>query len=192
MRCYLAGPVAIPMWLATLLLPTGCAREREATQPAHDAVLVRDTGAPATTSGSVDCVGLESSILVAEPTRAALRSAFGEPDSVISVVEPNRHVDGAIDSLFVMHYPGLLVSIRTPTGAADLADHVQVSDARYIRYPQLAMGAAASQVTAALGPPTRRTGDTLVYECGAGAEQPVTFILRSGVVRLITIDYYVD
>jgi hypothetical protein len=176
--------------LTGLLLAWGCARE--AAQPARDATDERADVAAQETPARVDCVGLEISILATEPSRSALRARFGAPDSVISAVEPNRHVEGAVDSLFVVHYPGLLVSIRTPTGAADLADHVEITDARYIRHAQLAIGASEAQIAAVLGPPTRRTPEAMIYECGAGAEQPVTFRLQAGVVRSIMIDYYVD
>ena len=106
--------------------------------------------------------------------------------------EPNRHVPGRTDSLFVVHYDGLVSSIRTPSPGRDLPFHVVVTDNRFVRHPAIGIGATAATVEAVLGAPTRRTDATLVYECGEGAEEPVTFRLEAGRVERIVIDYYVD
>lgn len=140
----------------------------------------------------VPCEELELAILTVAPTRAELRSAFGEPDSAATETEPNRHVEGAADSLFVVHYPGLVVSIRKPEGGEDMADRVEVTAPRYIRYPWLAPGASAQQVEASLGDPTDGDPERLTYNCNLGADQPVTFQLRDGRVTAVTIEYYVD
>lgn len=160
-----------------------------------DSAALTDRAPGALDAGAVEpiaCEGLESSLLPVPATRAALRDRFGAPDSIRATTEPNRHVAGATDSLFVVYYPGLLISLRTPSGGRDMADRVEVTDGRYVRHAALRIGAPAAQVLAALGTPNTRDATRLVYDCGEGAEQPVTFTLQHGVVAAITIDYYVD
>lgn len=140
----------------------------------------------------VACEGLETSIIAAPLTRAGLRERFGAPDSVAGTVEPNRHVQGAIDSLFTVYYPGLQASFRTPTDARDLISRATISSNHYVRYIQIGIGTSAAQVRAALGSPGQQNSTELIYDCNEEANQPVTFRLRDGVVEAISIEYYVD
>ena len=39
---------------------------------------------------------------------------------------------GAVDSLFSVEYPGFIMEIRTPTGARDMATHVEVEESRQL------------------------------------------------------------
>jgi hypothetical protein len=73
-----------------------------------------------------------------------------------------------------------------------MADHVEITEPRYVRHDRLAPGVTAAQVLAVLGEPTERDHARLVYDCNLGADQPVTFHLRNGRVASVTIDYYVD
>lgn len=140
----------------------------------------------------LQCELLPGMLLATNPTRADLRGRFGEPDSVRVVIEANRHVPDAIDSIFTLHYPGLVVSMRTPPGAGDMAEHVAVTDNRYLRFTEVGIGVEAARITDVLGPPTEADGDRLVYSCGMGAEQPTTFVLADGRVSRIFVEYYVD
>src|SRR5690606_26552611 len=140
----------------------------------------------------IACAGLETSILVVPATRDALRDRFGPADSTRTTTEPNRHMPEATDSLFVVYYPGLVAGLRKPSGGDDMADLVEITDGRYVRHEALRIGASAARVLAALGEPGQRDPSSLVYDCGEGADQPVTFMLRNGAVAAITIDYYVD
>jgi hypothetical protein len=151
------------------------------------------------TSGEVNpgsvpatCDGLHYEILKVPATREAFAAAFGQPDSTAVATEPNRHIPGAVDSLFTVHYPGLLMDIRTPPGSRDMATHVRVTDDRYLAYPGLGMGTSAARVEEVLGEPRERAADYLRYQCGEGAEQPVTFRIAGGRVSAVEIDYYVD
>lgn len=181
------------MLLATVAAAIGC------TSPAPDDA--DSASAPdsvdATDTALVDvepiaCAGLETSILVVPATRGALRDRFGPADSTHTATEPNRHMPEATDSLFVVFYPGLVVSLRRPSGGDDMADLVEITDGRYVHHAALRIGAPAARVLAALGEPVRRDAAALVYDCTEGAEQPVTFLLRNGAVAAIRIDYYVD
>jgi hypothetical protein len=141
---------------------------------------------------AADCEALGVRILRLHPTRAALAGTYGPPDSILATAEPNRHVPGATDSLFVVHYPGLEVHIRTPAGARDLVSDVVVRDGRYIADPRFGPGSDAASVRAALGEPGEQADGQWTYECGTHVENPVTFEFRAGRVAAITIGYYVD
>ena len=164
---------------------------------AGDTAAAHDTAArsPAPTL-SLDCDTLAAALLRSGATRSALAQAYGEPDSIEVTTEPNRHMPGATDSLFVVHYAGLAVTLRTPPAARDLVSAVTVTDNRYLAYPSIGIGARESAVVGALGEPDERTtadGTTsLIYACGEEVEQPVTFHLRDGVVVRIEASYYVD
>lgn len=138
------------------------------------------------------CDDLHYEILQVPPTRQAFAARFGRPDSVISTVEPNRHVLDAVDSLFTVYYPGLIMDIRTPTGARDMATVVRLDDNRYLAYPGIGVGTAASRVREVLGEPHEEGAGYLRYQCSEAVEQPVTFRIAAGRVSAIRIDYYVD
>ena len=140
----------------------------------------------------IACQDLARTILAVEPLRASLAREFGAPDSIVATVEPNRHVPGRMDSLFVVHYSGLTSFLRKPGGGQDMMDHVVVTENRFLSHPSIGVGVSGDRVIAALGEPTRRTAESLVYDCGMHVEEPVTFHLEDHVVRRIEIDYYLD
>ena len=164
---------------------------------AGDTAAAHDTAArsPASTL-SLDCDTLAATLLRTGATRSALAEAYGEPDSVEVTTEPNRHMPDATDSLFVVHYPGLAVTLRAPPSARDLVSAVTVADNRYLAYPSIGMGTREEAVVAALGEPHERTArdgmTVLTYACGEEVEQPVTFLVRDDVVVRIEASYYVD
>lgn len=138
------------------------------------------------------CEDLHATMLKVAPTREAFAAEFGAPDSIARSAEPNRHDPATVDSLFTVYYPRLVLDIRTPAGARDMATHVGVEDNRYLAYPGIGIGAAASKVEEVLGEPRERGPDSLTYQCGMGAEQPVTFRIADGRVRAVDIAWYVD
>jgi hypothetical protein len=177
--------------LVAALALAGCSNE-----PSRDAP--PETSAPEAPAAAqagplpAGCEGIESTILQAAATREGLRTRFGEPDSTTLQAVPNRHVEGATDTLFAIYYPGLTSNVHWPEGGADIPDLVTVTDNRYLAFPRIGVGAAADSVIAALGEPTAREADALVYACAMDVEQPVRFELADGRVRRIVIDYYVD
>lgn len=182
--------------LATGLM-IGCTGERP-DQPEGSVEDERGIEIPSPDPDSPDvagltCEGLEEKLLLAHASRAELAGTFGTPDSVNSTTEPNRHVPGATDSLFVVHYPGLVAHFRKPSEGDDLVSFVEVEDNRYLQYPSIGVGATEERVVSVLGEPGTHEPGRLVYECaGVGPEQPVTFRLSDGVVERIEIAYYVD
>lgn len=157
------------------------------------AVLLRSCDSPERAAeADLTCEGLERRIVGADLTRAGLRDAFGPPAGRSVTLEPNRHLPDATDSIFDLRWDGLRVEIRTPPDGEDLAVHARISDDRFLRYPSVGMGAPADRVLEVLGTPSSRRDDALVYDCGMGASQPVTFHLEDGVVRRVEISFYVD
>ena len=152
------------------------------------------TVAPAVSERAVpqSCEDLHTAILKVRPTRQAFAAAFGAPDSIAPGAEPNRHDPAVTDSIFTVYYPGLVLDIRTPAGSRDMATHVRVEDNRYLAYPGIGIGAAATKVEEVLGEPHERRPGRLTYQCDQAVEQPVTFSLPDGRVRAIEIAYYVD
>lgn len=140
----------------------------------------------------LSCENLETEILGASHSREGFRRTHGSPDSILVWTEPNRHVEGAVDSLFTVYYPGLLASFRRPTGGRDLIVAAGVTSNRYLSDSTIGIGASEAEIVARLGEPTRREDSNLVYECGMEVEQPVTFEIRNGAVFAITVAYYVD
>lgn len=185
--------LALVFALATL----ACAADRPEQIPTPDSAGATDTNnAAAHPILALDCDTLAATLLRTAATRSALAEAYGEPDSVAVATEPNRHMPDATDSLFVVHYPGLAVTLRTPPSARDLVAAVTVTDNRYLAYPSIGIGTREEAVIAALGEPHERAeGDgttVLTYACGEEVEQPVTFDIRDGVVVRIEASYYVD
>jgi hypothetical protein len=165
-----------------------CAGERARPNASTDSVSTDS----ATVGAPMSCDGLEYNILRADITRASMRERYGAPDSIVATTEANRHVPGLTDSLFAVHYAGLTAHIRTPPSNRDLGTEVHVSDNRYLRHPEIGIGVGPATLVNVLGQPTRSDTTSLVYECGDGAEQPVTFHLAQNVVHRIEIRYYVD
>ena len=138
------------------------------------------------------CVTLMDSVFLAPSTRVALLQAYGSPDSVNASTEPNRHVTGVIDSLFRVHYPGLTANFRKPGGGSDLIIGMEATDNRYLRYPGIGIGARRDRLIQVLSDTSLVTEDRIEYNCGMGADEPVTFWLAGGQVRRVSMSYYVD
>lgn len=170
----------------------GTTERQDATVSEARAVASEQLAWDSASMAELTCEDLEREILAAAPNRAALEEAYGEADSMRVATEPNRHVQGATDSLFLVYYPGMVMNLRKPEDGDDLADDVEISDNRYLRYPAIGIGAPIDRVTRALGTPMLRDSGRVIYDCGFGAEQPVTFVLNQGIVRRIIVDYYLD
>jgi hypothetical protein len=188
--------VARSLVLATtaLAMLSGCTTGQE-HQPAEDGDTA-DARAEASRGEALPagCEGLAETILRFEHTRANLVRHMGPADTVEATAHPNRHVPGVTDSLFTIHYPGLVAGVHKPGGGEDLVSHVAVTDNRYLAFPRIGIGAQQDSVMAALGLPTegQTDGSALTYNCGMGPDQPVTFHLQDNRVSRITVEYYVD
>lgn len=184
--------------VAICALAPGCADRQSGPDRPGDGsspgVEVPVTAGDAVEEGAVpaSCEDLHATMLRVPPTRQAFAAEFGAPDSIARSAEPNRHDPATVDSLFIVYYPRLVLDIRTPAGARDMATHVRVEDNRYLAYPGIGIGATAREVEEALGEPGARDPGRLIYQCGSGAEQPVMFSIPNGRVRAVEIAWYVD
>lgn len=138
------------------------------------------------------CIKLMDSVFLAPSTRAALLQTYGTPDSVNASTEPNRHVAGAIDSLFQVQYSGLTASFRKPAEGSDLITQLEATENRYLRYPSIGIGARGDRLVQVLNDASLVTDDRVEYNCGMGADEPVTFWLVRGQIRRVSKSYYVD
>ena len=134
-------------------------------------------------------------LAVAIPDREAFRSTVGEPTGVSRTPVANRHVPDQMDTLYVFTRDGLEAAYYV-LPRRDLLSSVAVRDPRWLRYGSPTIGTTGAAVEAAFGPPARRAsgGAVLTYACqqAAGPEEPVVFLLDSGVVREVGFLYYVD
>src|SRR5688572_20522725 len=89
----------------------------------------------------VDCVEFaENGIAHDDLTRAALLGTLGAPDTLEWSV---MRMGGSEDSLFVVRYPGLAVSLHKPAGGTEIVDQVRITDNMHLRYPQAGIGATS-------------------------------------------------
>lgn len=147
-------------------------------------------------AGPADLPSLEAFIRdglsVPAESRASLRDALGDRDSIASEVIPNRHVPGVVDTLFTVYYPGLEVHIHRPGPGGELLSSVDVASNRYLHYPVI--GAAGSAIEEAFGAPDDRAPGTLTYLCTTciAGDNPVHIFLENGRVAGVQFNYYVD
>ena len=136
---------------------------------------------------------VEYGVRVPKESRQEVIAVLGRPDSARSVAEANRHDPAVTDSLVVLYYPGLRLDYRV-SGGKDLLEVTDVSDNRYLKYPMIGVGASATNIIHALGPPWERTDSAYSYDCGRciGADEPVIFHLAAGRVTNVEYQFYVD
>jgi hypothetical protein len=130
-------------------------------------------------------------------TRAGLAAALGRPDSVAVTVMANRHDPAVTDSLFTLHYDGLVATVhRAGYDGRELLTGLTVLSDRYLQPDSpVRLGDSASAVRLALGEPDESDADTLIYlcdECLAAGYEAVRFHLVGDAVRRIEVHYWLD
>ena len=141
----------------------------------------------------VDCVEFaENGIAHDDLTRAGLLGKLGVPDSLEWSV---MQMAGSEDSLFVVRYPGLAVSMHKPAGGTEIVDQVRITDNMHLRYPQAGIGTSADALKAQFDTITPlEANEQLIYNCHSHAanDNPVAFQLRADTVVEIIYTYYMD
>ena len=141
----------------------------------------------------VDCVEFaENGIVHDDLTRAGLLGTLGVPDTLEWTV---MQMAGSEDSLFVVRYPGIAVSLHRPTGGTEIVDQVRITDNTHLRYPQAGIGTSSDALKAQFDTvaPLEANGQ-LIYNCHShpANDNPVAFQLRADTVVEIIYTYYMD
>ena len=129
--------------------------------------------------------------------RRAVAAKFGKPDSVRADPGPNPYTPTQIDTVAEVFYPGLRLKYwvmgKPPADNESLLE-ADISDNKYLRFPQVGIGATREELVRTIGEPGDRTDDTFRYECGlhimSGAN--VTFHFADGRVKRILYYWEMD
>jgi hypothetical protein len=142
------------------------------------------------------CGDLAENGFKADGVRTVVAAQFGRPDSVRVQPAPNPHRPAQTDTVVDVFYPGLRLHywvLGLPQPQTDILLEADVSDNKYLKYPQLGIGATAAEIASALGEP-ERTPDRYNYSCAlhimSGAD--VTFHLAGGRVRRVDYRWEAD
>jgi len=133
----------------------------------------------------------EHGLKIRDIGRHAVAARIGKPDSVRLQPSPNPHRPAQTDTLADVFYPGLHLQswVVAAPQAYEILLEADVSDNKYLNYPQLGIGATPSEISSALGDPHERTDDTYTYSCAlhvmSGAD--ITFHFAGG--RVTRVDY---
>jgi hypothetical protein len=102
-----------------------------------------------------------------------------------------------MDTIVDVFYKGLRLHyavLGVIKGETDILMEAEVSDNRYLKYPELGVGASASAIVSALGEPEQRTNDTYRYECALHvmSGSTVYFHLEGDRVKFLVYRWDVD
>jgi hypothetical protein len=116
---------------------------------------------------------------------------------VRSLPAPNTHNPAQMDTIVDVFYKGLRLHyavLGVIKGETDILMEAEVSDNRYLKYPELGVGASASAIVSALGEPEQRTNDTYRYECALHvmSGSTVYFHLEGDRVKFLVYRWDVD
>ena len=132
----------------------------------------------------------ENGFKIPDSDRKAVAAQFGPPDSVRLQPAPNPHRPAQMDTVVDVFYPGIRLHYWV-VGAAqpyDILLEANVSNNKYLNYPQLGIGATPRNIASALGDPPQRTDNSYSYSCAlhvmSGAD--VSFHFAAG--RVVRID----
>ncbi len=198
---------AAPSIVASAQVPTPDSVRTTDTLRRVDSVAPAASSSTAVTNTAFDSSGLlrlstvqdsicgevaENGFNIPDIDRRAVAARFGRPDSVRANPIPNIHRPAQIDTVVDVFYPGIQLHYFAinATPAYDILQEAHVSDNKYLKFPSLGIGATASEITRALGPPHEQTEDTYKYSCAlhvmSGAD--VTFHFAGG--RVTRVDYF--
>jgi hypothetical protein len=110
----------------------------------------------------------ENGFRISDTRRRAVTAQLGRPDSVRSQPAPNTHNPAQMDTIVDVFYTGLRLHyavLGVTEGETDILLEASVSDNRYLKYPDLGVGANVGAIVSALGQPEERTKDTYSYSC---------------------------
>jgi hypothetical protein len=186
--------IAIPESVRTAdtVAPTASSTSAAVTSPKDSLIPVHFSSPQDSLCGAVGETGLNI------PTgRRAVASQFGKPDSVRAQPGPNPYTPTQIDTVVNVFYPNLRLKYWVMGGGKPDAESLleaDISDNKYLRFPQVGIGATRDEIVKAIGEPGERTDDTLSYSCGlhimSGAD--VTFHFADGRVKRVNYTWEMD
>jgi hypothetical protein len=94
-------------------------------------------------------------------------------------------------------YPGLrlhYVVLGVEQGETDILLRADVLDNRYLKYPELGVGASVEAIVSYLGQPEERSNDTYSYSCALHVMEGSTvyFHFEGDRVRFVEYTFYAD
>lgn len=183
------------------MISGACAREPEKLSNADEALpsATVNPGAGgqqvrALTADSLRDDLVENGLLVPD-THVAAVSKLGQPDSAHTRPEQNPHDQSRTDSIISLYYPGLHLEYHLISeGGKEILTTAEVSDNRYLKYPDLGIGASGSRIVSALGEPDERSDNKFEYRCSRclGYESPLYFHLVDNVVKSLEYRFPLD
>jgi hypothetical protein len=139
----------------------------------------------------------EHGLLIPNTRRSAVAAQLGRPDSVRSQPAPNPHNPAQTDTVVDVFYRGLRLHywvVAAAQAERDIILEIDVSENRYLKYPNLGIGASADALVNAFGEQAERTEDGYRYSCAlhvmSGADMAFHFV--GDRVKLIAYTYYAD
>lgn len=148
--------------------------------------------ATATADPDSACVHFTERALTFDPVDAgAVRASLGEPDSLRA---RGVGVGAHTDSTATWFYPGLTVSSHKAAGGTAVVDEVRVTDGRWLRSDDVALGMSEAALRSALGSPADTPEGDLVYACHShpANDNPVRLRMRDGALMEVIFTYYMD
>jgi hypothetical protein len=130
-------------------------------------------------------------------SRADLAAMLGEPDSTQAIAFPNRHDPTVTDSLFTLHYDGLVATVhRAGYDGKEILTSLGITSDRFLQPDSpIRLGSPLDAVHAVLGEPDEADAATLTYmcdDCLAAGYDIVHFHVQRDTVRSIEVHYWVD
>lgn len=186
---------------ATFLVTAGCSKEspQSATADSRTSPSLAPAIPDRMASRSVAVDSLRDDFvkngLLVPDTRAAVLIKLGQPDSAHTHPLQNRHNTAQTDSIVDLYFPGLHLRYYIVTkGATEFLTNADVANNRYLKYPQLGIGASRSRIALSLGEPVERGVDKDRYDCAScmGGDSPVYFHFTGNVVKSLEYSFYLD
>lgn len=153
--------------------PEGANDERAASEPSS----ASDPSQRVVASPSVRPGVPLDRLLSPRDNDGAVVAGLRSPREQRAEAEPNRHVQGQVDTVRTYVYDGMVIETYEVTGGPTFIQRVTATGTGYGTASGVAVGALRSDVEAALGPPVQEDAGVVVYETGDRAT-PTTVTVR--------------
>jgi hypothetical protein len=133
-------------------------------------------------------------LLVGARTGVEVRTQFGAPPETESRPVPNAHDPSVTDSILTWRYDGVEFEIYRTADGRRLLTRAAVVDNRFLRFPEVGIGAEPARIREVLGAPLVDSREEMEYRCAgcSGPPEPVIFHLRDDRVHRVDFLFAVD